>query len=168
MTNELAFSIIAGIWLFTSRKLDLAFCITLYYLLYFASTDLPSAIVHVSNLDAVVSYYMMQATIDLSVITLCAVLSAKYQKFKILFACYAVMVGTSLFCDSMMMLDQAFRLGRLIELHRWRQDVACWIDLTFALLGTDNAASNFIRALPIRCWSSYNRRNVDQRNYKDW
>lgn len=159
MTNELATLILAIMWLKTGRGVNLCLVILVYYIIFIASVHLRLAAPDYSQPLNVYLVYLKQSSIDLTILILCLALSIKYKKIVSFYGVYAAIIATSLFCNAMMLIDQAADLNAFYQWHKWRQQVAIPIDLIFAILGcgSDRIPNYYNPYLPISPRKRYNR-----------
>lgn len=162
MTNEAAILIIAAFWLLSGRGLNLCFVIFSYYALYIVSTSLPPEVVAVTSSYISLPYYLTQSALDISIMLSALAVSVIYNKSVIIYFAYAAMVASSLLCEILMVLDQAFEINALSFIHATRQDYSIPLDLLFAAIGSKLGERLLAGFFLLTCRrSGYNRINGD-------
>lgn len=134
--NLAALIVIGAFWLARGARLNLSLVVVAYYVVYMLTetTDLAGHF-EASQTDAM-GIYAVQSSIDTAFIMLCLILSNIYQKFIKLYLWYAVIIGTSLLLNGLMLYAEMLNLSAVYILHAARQEFSIPLDVAFAVLGS--------------------------------
>ena len=162
MTNEAALLVIAAIWLFSGRGLNLCSVIIAYYVtfLLFDCTEM-SGFFSV-DLDTAIASYAIQVSIDSLALTAALYLSTIHKKFISLYIAYGAIIASSLILNGLMLYDQVIDLSIVYQLHAIRQEFSIPLDVLFAVLGSAAGGQAYIaHNLRTANGAVYNRSNID-------
>lgn len=93
-------------------------------------------------------FYLTQSLIDLAAILLICYLSQIHKRASVLYWFYAVNIGVAMLLNGLMLLDQASGVNWFCWLHLYYNELAQYIDVVFAVLGSANVSRYIIRFLP--------------------
>jgi hypothetical protein len=164
MSNEAALIVIAAIWLFSGRGLNLCFLIIAYYLTFLIAT--PYNITSLVQADAETTYgtYAIQCSIDSLMLVSIIYLSTFHHNFTRIYFAYGAIIGTSLLLNGAMLLDQLANLSMIYKAHAIRQEFSIPLDVLFAVLGSAAVERTHINSrLRTGNSSNYNRFNSDSK-----
>lgn len=159
-SNFAAFAVIAFCWIVSGARINLCLLIMLYYVVFMLSELTPlQGIFSIDEADAM-AIYSIQSSIDTLFIMLCVTLSGFYQKFVKLYLAYALIIGTSLLLNGLMMYVEMLDLSAIYNLHSARQELSIPMDVAFAVLGSAHGKEfAFGHRLRVASRSVYNRLN---------
>lgn len=159
-SNFAALLVIAFCWIVAGARINLCLLILAYYAVFMLSEITPLVgIFSIDEADAM-GIYAIQSSIDTLFIMLCVTLSSFYQKFVKLYLCYALIIGTSLLLNGLMMYVEMVDLSAIYSLHSARQGLSIPMDVAFAVLGSAHGKEfAFGHRLRAAGRSVYNRLN---------